>query len=133
MQISVDTNSHEPAFAQIAKQIKRLILSGGLKPGDDLPSVRAIAANAAVNPMTVSKAFQRLADEGVLARRRGKSMTVAERPPSPTPTEGVIEAALRVVFTQALDDAFKLEIPAGTITEVFLRLVDERNVSVKPC
>lgn len=131
MQICLDNNSHEPAFVQIAKQIRRLIQSGGLKPGDELPSVRSIASEIAVNPMTVSKAFQRLADDGLIARRRGKAMTVAAQPQRLSAVEGVIEAAFRVLLTPVLDEAFDLNISASTITEIFFKLVTERQIAAQ--
>ncbi len=125
--LAIDANSHEPAYLQIVRQIRRLIASGSLKPGDALPSARAIARTLTVNPMTASKAIQRLADEGVLARRRGMTMTVVALSQPELVPGGVVEAALRVVFGRALDEALQLRIPPDTITEVFLTLVDERQ------
>lgn len=59
------------------EQIRRLIAGGQLPPGSELPSVREIAQQHAVNPMTVSKAYSMLEAEGLLERHRGKPMTVA--------------------------------------------------------
>ena len=57
-------------------QVRRLIAGGQLPPGAELPSVRELAAQHAVNPMTVSKAYALLEAEGLLERNRGKPMTV---------------------------------------------------------
>jgi GntR family transcriptional regulator len=67
-----------PIYRQVVEQVQRLVAGGQLKPGDDLPSVRAVAERHAINPMTVSKAYSLLEAEGLLARRRGVGMVVAE-------------------------------------------------------
>ena len=67
----------EPIYRQIMAQLQRLIASGRLAPGESLPSVRDVAAQHAVNPMTVSRAYSLLEAEGVLERQRGKGMVVA--------------------------------------------------------
>lgn len=66
-----------PLYRQLVEQIRRLIASGQLAEGAELPSVRELALEHAVNPMTVSKAYSQLEGEGLLARRRGKPMAVA--------------------------------------------------------
>ncbi|TAK38853.1 MAG: GntR family transcriptional regulator [Lysobacteraceae bacterium] len=69
----------EPIYRQIAEQVRRLVASGQLAAGTQLPSVRDVAATHAINPMTVSKAYSQLEAEGVLERLRGKGMAVAAR------------------------------------------------------
>jgi GntR family transcriptional regulator len=76
---SIATGSSEPIYRQLIEQVRRLTAAGQLQPGDDMPSVREIAQALALNPMTVSKAYGLLEMEGVLARRRGLGMVVAER------------------------------------------------------
>lgn len=68
-----------PIYRQLVEQIRRLIAGGQLPPGAELPSVRDLALQYAVNPMTISKAYALLEAEGVLERHRGKPMTVAAR------------------------------------------------------
>lgn len=74
-----------PIYRQLIEQIRRLIAGGQLLPGAELPSVRDIAVEHAVNPMTVSKAYTLLEAEGLLERNRGRPMTVAagRRPQAP--------------------------------------------------
>lgn len=67
-----------PIYRQLADQIRRMIAGGQLKAGDDLPSVRELAVEHAVNPMTISKAYSLLEAEGLLMRQRGKPMQIAE-------------------------------------------------------
>lgn len=66
-----------PIYRQLVDQIRRLIAGGQLSPGAELPSVRDLAVEYAVNPMTISKAYSLLEAEGLLLRNRGKPMTVA--------------------------------------------------------
>ncbi|MFO7325687.1 MAG: GntR family transcriptional regulator [Pseudomonadota bacterium] len=68
-----------PLYRQLVEQIRRLIAGGQLAPGTELPSVRELAQQHAVNPMTISKAYALLEAEGWLERNRGKPMTVAAR------------------------------------------------------
>lgn len=68
-----------PIFRQIIDQVKRFVASGQLRSGDTLPSVRTVALQHAINPMTVSKAYNMLESEGVLVRMRGVGMVIAEQ------------------------------------------------------
>jgi GntR family transcriptional regulator len=70
-----------PIYRQLIDQIRRMIAGGQLKTGDDLPSVRELAIEHAVNPMTISKAYSMLESEGLLVRQRGKPMQVAAENP----------------------------------------------------
>ena len=68
-----------PIYRQLMEQVRRMAASNQLKPGDALPSVRELALQHAVNPMTISKAYSMLEAEGLLERQRGKAMTIAEQ------------------------------------------------------
>jgi GntR family transcriptional regulator len=74
-----------PIYRQLVEQVTRLIAGGQLAPGTPLPSVREVAVEHAVNPMTISKAYALLEAEGLLERHRGKPMTVAARRRSQAP------------------------------------------------
>lgn len=71
-----------PIWRQIEDGVRRLVASGALAPGAPVPSVRELARDLVVNPATVQKAYQTLADAGVLVVRRGEGTFVADRPPS---------------------------------------------------
>ncbi len=66
-----------PIYRQVVEQVRRMIASGQLVSGSELPSVRELAVQHAVNPMTISKAYALLENEGLLIRQRGKPMQVA--------------------------------------------------------
>lgn len=74
---TLNPNSGIPIYRQVMEQVRRMISSSQLRPGDSLPSVREVALTHAVNPMTISKAYSLLEAEGLLERQRGKAMTVA--------------------------------------------------------
>lgn len=74
---TLNPTSGIPIYRQLMEQVRRMVSSGQLKPGDALPSVRELALTHAVNPMTISKAYSLLENEGLLERQRGKAMTVA--------------------------------------------------------
>ena len=75
----IDAVSNVPIYRQVLEQLQRLIGSGQLKPGDSLPSVREVAIQNAVNPMTISKAYGLAESDGLILRQRGKPMTVAPK------------------------------------------------------
>jgi GntR family transcriptional regulator len=98
--IRIDPRDALPIWAQIEEGVRRLVGAGGLRPGRPLPSVRDLARELRVNPMTVSKAYQRLADAGVVVVRRGEGTFVADGPPQLTRAEKgrtLREAASRYV------------------------------------
>jgi GntR family transcriptional regulator len=69
-----------PIYRQLLDQIRRMVAGGQLAAGCELPSIRDLAMQHAVNPMTISKAYSLLEAEGLLVRHRGRPMTVAEQP-----------------------------------------------------
>ena len=73
----LNPQSGVPIYRQILEQVRRMIASGQLRPGAELPSIRELALTHAVNAMTISKAYSLLETEGLLVRHRGKLMTVA--------------------------------------------------------
>jgi GntR family transcriptional regulator len=71
-------NDTQPIFVQISERIAQMILSQSAREGEALPSVRQIASELSVNPLTVTRAFQSLVDIGAVESRRGMGMYVAE-------------------------------------------------------
>ena len=79
-------NDNQPIYRQLRDRVVAMILDGVLKEGDPVPSVRNVAAENRVNPLTVLKAYQQLADENLVEKRRGLGMFV---------TSGAREVLLR--------------------------------------
>jgi len=71
-------NDVEPIYWQLKERTIAMILDGTLAEGDALPSVRTVASNFQLNPITVSKSYQALVDEGLVEKRRGLGMFVRE-------------------------------------------------------
>jgi len=71
-------NDSQPIYRQIRDRVVEMILDGTVKEGDPVPSVRNVAAECRVNPLTVLKGYQQLADERLVEKRRGLGMFVRE-------------------------------------------------------
>ncbi len=74
----INGDSHTPIFEQISREIERLIVTGQLKEGEFIPSVREFAIAHEVNPNTVAKAYQELQRSGLVAALRGKGLCVTK-------------------------------------------------------
>src|SRR5690606_30045521 len=77
----VQWSDNAPIYRQLKERVIAMMLDGVLKPGDALPSVRQIAADFQLNPITVSRAYQELVDETLVEKRRGLGMYVTEGAP----------------------------------------------------
>src|ERR1035437_6877279 len=82
MLFRIEPSSGTPITRQLSEQIRARCAGGQLKPGDRLPSVRAMAAELAVNQNTVLRVYERLTAEGLLERRHGDGTYVADHVPS---------------------------------------------------
>jgi GntR family transcriptional regulator len=69
-------NDSQPIYRQLRDRVVAMILDGVLKEGDPLPSVRTVAAEYRVNPLTVLKGYQQLVDEGLVETKRGRGMFI---------------------------------------------------------
>ncbi len=76
--MAIAWNDSTPIYRQLRDRVVAMILDGVLKQGDALPSVRQVAADFQINPITVSKAYQELVDENLVEKRRGLGMYVTE-------------------------------------------------------
>ena len=74
--MSREWNQHQPIYRHLRDRVVAMILDGALNEGDPLPSVRSVAAEYRVNPLTVLKAYQELVDEELVETRRGLGMFV---------------------------------------------------------
>jgi GntR family transcriptional regulator len=96
----IDPGDAIPIWKQIEEGLRRLVASRALAPASLVPSVRDLARDLRVNPMTVSKAYQRLTEQGVLEVRRGEGTFVASSPPGMSRAErgrALRQAAARYV------------------------------------
>lgn len=75
---AVEWSDGAPIYRQLKDRVVAMLLDGILKPGDALPSVRQVAAEYQLNPITVSRAYQELADDQLVEKRRGLGMYVTD-------------------------------------------------------
>jgi GntR family transcriptional regulator len=122
MILVVDPHRGIPVYRQLVEQIRFHVASGLLTAGDEMPSTRALSARLGVNPMTVSKAFVLLEEDGVLERRPGRPHVVSEQSRSAARITRIeqLEQALRPVATKVR----QLRLDPDTAVLVFRRLLD---------
>jgi GntR family transcriptional regulator len=123
---SVVAGSAEPIYRQLIAQVRRCVAGGQLKAGDELPSVRELAQALAVNPMTVSKAFGLMEAEGLLTRRRGLAMVVAEQHRRAQPSAERVEL-LRPTLERAAQEAQQLQLPTAQALALFKTILNEQQ------
>jgi GntR family transcriptional regulator len=121
----VNPTSGVPIYRQIVDQVHALVAGGRLASGDLLPSVRQVAKQASVNPMTVSKAYSRLETEGVVRRVRGQGMEVL--PPSQDGTLDQRKQQFRETVEPALYRARQLGLSRSQIRDVISSLLQDQQ------
>ncbi|NVM79986.1 GntR family transcriptional regulator [Duganella sp. SG902] len=119
---TITTGSSDPIYRQLIEQVRRLIAAAVLKPGDVLPSVRDVAVTLAVNPMTVSKAYNMMETEGLLSRARGVGMLVAQ-----SKLQEGRENLLRPTLERAAAEARQLELDNETVLNLFKKILGENK------
>ena len=109
LQFDINPSSSVPIYKQIVDQVQRMVLGGNLETGADLPSVRTVASQHAINPMTVSKAYSQLEVLGLIQRVRGQGMIVAATSSKPKSLKQRLEL-LRPIIRSAAAHARELDI-----------------------
>ena len=123
IQFQINTGSAEPIYRQLMDQLRRRVAAGQWQAGQELPSVRELALQLAVHPMTISKAYGLLETEGLLERRRGLAMRIAAGHARPAAARDRIEQ-LRPTLQRAAAEAQELCITKTQALELFERLLD---------
>ena len=109
--MKIDPRSHIPIYLQIAEGVRAAVAAGLYRPGEALPSLRALAIDIQVNPNTVQRAYDELEREGVVYSQRGKGLFVAE--------QGTTSAQLRAQdgVRRAFDEGIRAGRAAGMRAE----------------
>lgn len=122
--LRIDPADSRPIWRQIEEGMRHLVASGALLAGAPVPSVRDLARDLQINPATVSKAYQRLTDAGVLTVRRGEGTYVSDAPPKLPDAERsrrLLQGALRYASLAVTIGAGPDE-AAGTLEEAWRSL-----------
>ncbi|MEZ0396548.1 MAG: GntR family transcriptional regulator [Anaerolineales bacterium] len=121
MNLELDFRSGVPIYLQVVERIKEHIADGRLKPGDQLPTVRALAQELRVNFNTVARAYRILDEAGVISTQQGRGTYILDAPP-PEVNEAIRRRAVQAVIRRALVEAERL----GVSPDEVLHLVDEQ-------
>lgn len=117
MLLCLDFTLEMPIYQQIRNQIVRGIASGELPPGQQLPTIRALAADCGVNMMTVSKAYTLLKQEGYIQTDRRAGTVVSDRKPAELPEQ--IKENLLLALSEAKAAGAEPEVVLALVKEVF--------------
>jgi len=126
MLIALDEKDPRPIYLQIVAEVKRGIEAGEIREGEELPGVRELARDLAVNLHTVHQAYRELRRLGVVALRLGRRARVApvrRRPAS----RAEIEAALVPRIGELLTDAFHLGLSPDELRALVARVIEDRK------
>jgi GntR family transcriptional regulator len=117
MFLELDFRSHVPIYIQIVDRVKHLVATGALQPGDQLPTVRQLAADLRVNFNTVARAYRILDEAGVISTQQGRGTFVLE-PLPPEQARRLRQAALDALTRSYLSNAHKLGFEPGEVDGV---------------
>ncbi len=119
----LDFRSHVPIYTQLVDRIKHLIASGVLGPGDQLPTVRQMAAELRVNFNTIARAYRILDEEGVISTQQGRGTYVLD-PMPPEKATRLRSAALEGMTKSFLEHAHQVGFKPDEVTMLLDKLID---------
>jgi GntR family transcriptional regulator len=131
MVFDLDFRSHVPIYVQIMERIKSLIATGQLGSGDQLPTVRQLAADLRVNFNTVARAYRLLDEAGVISTQQGRGTYVLQ-PLSEGESEHLRQAALDGLIRSFLSDAARLGFDAQAVSQATDALLRRWKQSGQP-
>ena len=105
--LNLDVRSGLPIYTQIVNQIQSQLANGVLKPGDQLPTVRALAQELRVNFNTVARAYRILDEEHIISTQQGRGTYITEKPP-PEVSEKLRQESLETLAKRFISEAFRL-------------------------
>ena len=124
-QWQVEYNSGIPVYRQIINQASAAVAAGAFKPGDQLPTIRALSDQLNVNPNTVAKAYRELELKGVIVSERGSGSFIQAQLPGLTPRAKEKKARLKNLYQRLLADAAS----SGFTESELLSFIKEKNPS----
>src|SRR3990172_1583922 len=130
LSLQIDFRSGLPIYTQIVNQLQARVAAGLLKPGDQLPTVRALAEELRVNFNTVARAYRLLDEARIISTQQGRGTYITEIPP-PEVTEQLRREALQALALRYVNEAKRINSSNKEITESIrdqLRIWKENQV-----
>ena len=115
--LHLDFRSGLPIYIQIMNQIESQVLGGTLKPGDQLPTVRAMASELRVNFNTVARAYRLLDEAHIISTQQGRGTYITEIPP-PEVAERLRHEMLEALARKYIGEALRLEFSKKEISQI---------------
>ena len=126
MQIRLDFRSKIPIYIQIIDQIKHMIAIGELKPGDQLPTVRQLAADLRVNFNTIARAYRQLDNEGLISTQHGRGTYILPLA-SQENEDKLRKTDIEWLTTSYIEEATRLGYTREEIRRIFQRLIKQNE------
>jgi GntR family transcriptional regulator len=123
MKIDVNLRSDIPTYIQIVEQVRQRVAEGELKPGDQLPTVRALASELRVNFNTVARSYRLLDEAGVISTQQGRGTYLLELP-SPEVSERLRSESLQALAGRYLSEAKRLGYDPLQAIEIFQKTAE---------
>src|SRR5215208_1834904 len=117
LMLQIDFRSGLPIYTQIVNQVQTQIAGGTLKPGDQLPTVRAMASELRVNFNTVARAYRMLDEARIISTQQGRGTYITEVPP-PEVTERLRHETLEALARKYIGEALRLEFSKQEIGQI---------------
>jgi len=129
--LQIDFRSGLPIYTQVVNQIQSQIASGIIKPGDQLPTVRALAEELRVNFNTVARAYRILDEARVISTQQGRGTYITEIPP-PNVSEKLRRETLEALTQRYVSEAMRLEFSKSEIKQMISDQLKAWSASVEP-
>ena len=126
MNLEIDFRSGIPIYLQVVERIKERLVSGRLKPGDQLPTVRALASELRVNFNTIARAYRIMDESGIISTQQGRGTYILDMPP-PEVTGSIRAEALEALTQRYLADAGRL----GATPQELIEILNEQLIPQK--
>jgi GntR family transcriptional regulator len=129
--LQIDFRAGLPIYAQIVNQVQTQVVGGVLKPGDQLPTVRALAEELRVNFNTVARAYRLLDEARIISTQQGRGTYITEIPP-PKVKEKLRKESLEALTHRFVSEAMRLDFSKVEISQMVkdqLKAWDESNES----
>ena len=129
--LHIDFRSGLPIYTQIVNQVQTQVAGGILKPGDQLPTVRAMAEELRVNFNTVARAYRILDEARIISTQQGRGTYITEIPP-PNVTEKLRRESLQALTERYINEAMRLEFSKDEIREMIEDQLKTWQASMEP-